>query len=267
LRVDGAHFERLAHLPPLLLPGGDVAAREPWRMAAALLHRLGRTPEIASRLDLASRSCETHESATPFDASRIEVVLQRGLNCPVTTSAGRWFDAVAGLMGVCMLQCKEAQAAVALERLANQWLAQHPAPALDAELISAGLNLDRLMLRLLSLCDRSAAHSGSLCEMQAEGAALFHVALADALARAAAQAAQHSGLSTVALGGGCFFNRVLRERVCASLTQAELKVCVPQDKNFGDAGLALGQAWVAAQTVHTDTQNIPDNSTRKSLCV
>ena len=267
LQVDGACFKRLAHLPLLLLPGGDIAAREPWRMAAALLHRLGRTSEIAPRLDLAGRCCGTWDGAAVSSASRIGVVMQRGLNCPVTTSAGRWFDAVAGLLGVCMHQSEEAQAAMALERLASQWLAEHPAPVLDADLVAADLNLDGLMLRLIELCDRGAAHSGSLREVQGEGAALFHVALAAALARAAATAAQRAGIGAVALGGGCFFNQVLRDRVTAALTQAGLAVCLPQRMNFGDTGLALGQAWVAAQNLHADAAMVLDNSTRKSLCV
>jgi hydrogenase maturation protein HypF len=267
LRVDGAHFERLAHLPSLLLPGGDVAAREPWRMAAALLHRLGRAEEIAPRLDQAIRSRATPEDAARFSVSAIELVLRRGLNCPATTSAGRWFDAVAGLLGVSLSQDVQAQAALALEQLADEWLANNPAPVLDAELAAAGLNLDCLMLRLLSLCDRGLARSGSLREVQGEAAALFHVALADALARAATEAALREGLRTVALGGGCFLNRVLRNRVTAALTRAGLQVCVPRGMNFGDAGLALGQAWVAAQTVHAERKKIAHKPTRRLTCV
>ena len=113
LWVNGAHFERLAHLPSLQLPGGDAAAREPWRMAAALLHRLGRTEEIPLHLTKGrlGLNCPIIGRSTPVSeasARTIRDMLKRNLNCPPTTSAGRWFDAVAGVLGVCLWQTHEA---------------------------------------------------------------------------------------------------------------------------------------------------------------
>ncbi|PSJ23910.1 hydrogenase maturation protein HypF, partial [Streptosporangium nondiastaticum] len=90
LWVDGARWSRLGHLSPLCLPGGDVAAREPWRMAAATLHALGRTDEIPERL-----GAHHGESATRL----LSAMLSKRLNSPLTTGAGRWFDAAAGALG------------------------------------------------------------------------------------------------------------------------------------------------------------------------
>jgi hydrogenase maturation protein HypF len=264
LWVQDARFERLDHLPALMLPGGDVAAREPWRMAAAALHRLGWpvNAEAAfgpSAVDHLHTGRQT--AIPPASLHGVRRMLQRGLNCPSSTSAGRWFDAVAGLLGVCWWQTEEAQAAIALEQLAAQWLDNHPAPQRDAELVAAGLNLDVLLQRLLALRDAPS-----------QAAALFHVALADALARAALQAAQAHSIRTIALGGGCFFNRILRTRLCAALTQAGLTVHLPQHSAYGDAGLALGQAWVAAHTLHaartyaSGTASHATTTTRNSLC-
>ena len=305
LRVQGAGFERLDHLPALLLPGGDVAAREPWRMAAAALHRLGLpvqqtldptsaahrgagTATTDTLLSLAASTRLRAGTLAPVPAASRKAIagmLQRGLNCPPTTSAGRWFDAVAGLLGVCWWQTEEAQAALALEQLATQWLNENPAPVLDAELVAAGLNLDVLLRRLLALmtgtpsaaenlaAQRDAGPASSPSDVarratQAQAAALFHVALADALARAAIRAAQDHQINAIALGGGCFFNRLLRSRMLATLTQAGLSVHLPGDSAYGDASLALGQAWVAAHTLHHAPAPAHNTQTaRNSLCV
>ena len=240
--ANGAAWERLAHLHPLALPGGDVAAREPWRLAAAVLHALGRGSEIEARFGGAVGSAH---------ARGLAEMLRKNLNCPTSTGAGRWFDAAAGTLGLSVRQSQEAEAAIALEKAAAGWLMQHGAPAVDADLQAAGLDLRPLLERLIPLADRGTP------EAQAEGAALFHVALADALAHAAITAARERNCKTVALGGGCFFNRLLTRRLSASLQKAGLSVHLPQDTNVGDAGLALGQAWAAAALLHTPliTQN------------
>jgi hydrogenase maturation protein HypF len=226
----GGAWQRLGHLHPLALPGGDAAAREPWRMAAAALHALGRGPEIEARFG----------PVVGASAARLLAqMLDKQLNCPPSTGAGRWFDAAAGALGLSVKQSMEAEAAIALEKAATLWLESHPAPAIDPALQAAGLDLRPLLARLFPL-----AAGGD--EARAEGAALFHVALASALARAAIAAASERGCRTVALGGGCFFNRLLTQRLTQALQAAGLAVHLPQATNVGDAGLALGQAWAAA---------------------
>ena len=232
LDMDGG-FERLAHLPPLALPGGDVAAREPWRLVAAVLHALGRGDEIGPRLAPVVGAAA---------AQGVKTMLVRSLNCPVSTGAGRWFDAAAGVLGLSVRQREEAEAAVALERCATDWLEQHGGFTPPASML--GLDLRPLFTELLSV-DRSDPAS------QGRGAALFHFALADTLADAAIEAAQRDGMHAVALGGGCFFNRLLSQRLTERLTAAGLRVHRLQTVSCGDAGLALGQAWVAAATIRT----------------
>src|SRR3546814_12188832 len=104
LRMHGSVCERLGHLAPLAMPGGDAAARAPWRMAAAALHALGRGDEIVARL------------AQP-DAARIAHLLQKQWHAPPTTACGRLFDAAAGLLGVRTFNSFEGEAALALEAL------------------------------------------------------------------------------------------------------------------------------------------------------
>lgn len=231
LWVDGAQWQRLGHLTPLALPGGDRAAREPWRMAASALHALDRGDEITTRF-----APQVSEAV----ASGVQQMLEKNLNCPATSSTGRWFDAAAGALGLSVRQTDEAQAAIALEAAAARWLAQHPdTTALPGVLIDAQNRLDLRGL-MPALFDTGTDGVDA-------AAAGFHLALADALADWATQAARERGSHDVCLGGGCFFNRILRERVTERLQAASLRVHRPIDKGCGDAGLALGQAWVAAQ--------------------
>ena len=233
LWVDGANWQRLGHLTPLALPGGDRAAREPWRMAASALHALGRNTDITPRFaPVVGHSL----------AAGVQQMLARGLNCPPTSSAGRWFDAAAGALGLCVRQTEEAEAAIALEQAAHRALLRQPdLPPLAGAAIDSQNRLD---LRGLLPHLLAAQAAGSATETDA-AAAGFHLALADALADWAHRAARQHGCATVCLGGGCFFNRILCERVTARLQSAGLAVLRPQAHSCGDAGLALGQAWVA----------------------
>jgi hydrogenase maturation protein HypF len=107
------------------------------------------------------------------------------------------------------------------------------------------------MRRLLALVNGLEGDPVAYRAMQAQAAALFHVALADALAQAAIQAAALHPIKAIALSGGCCFNSILRTRLKNTLEQAGLTVHLPADHAFGDAGLALGQAWVAAHSLRT----------------
>lgn len=233
----GAHaWCRLGGLLALPLPGGDVAAREPWRLVAAALQLLGREAEIVPRL-------APLVGAAP--AATVARMLQRQLNCPPSSGAGRWFDAAAGILGVSLHQAFEAQAAIALERLASDYLAQHREPSVDGLwcLRADGrLDLLPLLARLFELAEQGRA---------GEGAALFHLALAAALADWVAT--QPGGLP-VLLGGGCFANRLLGSRLADHLTQQGRRVFSAQSVSCGDAGLALGQAWIAAHWPEPATQ-------------
>ncbi|HSI49678.1 MAG TPA: carbamoyltransferase HypF [Ideonella sp.] len=236
LWVAPTEWRRVGSLWPLRLPGGDVAAREPWRMAAAVLHALGRTEQIDARF----------EPVVGQTAARgVQRMLAVGLNCPVTSSAGRWFDAAAGALGLSVRQNHEAEAAIALERLAAEHLAHATVQPLgdlvDPQALQH-LDLRPLLARLLESPE------------PAEAAAWFHVSLALALADWAAAAARATGTRTVCLGGGCFFNAVLTDYVVCRLASHGLRVLRTRSTQCGDAGLALGQAWVAAHQLATLTE-------------
>jgi hydrogenase maturation protein HypF len=223
LRVHGARATRLGHLPPLPLPGGDRAAREPWRMAAAVLWQLGRGDEIERRF-----------AAHP-GAATIRQMLERDLNCPLSSSLGRAFDAAAGLLGVQATMSFEGQAAMRLEGLAE---AYGECPSLEG-----GWSVDPNGVLDLSplwafLADQRDA---------AVGAACFHATLAAALVDWARQAAQANNQEILVGGGGCWLNHRLSRLVGAGLEASGLRFLEARQQPPNDGGLALGQAWVALQ--------------------
>lgn len=217
LLVDQAGYRRLGHLRELGQPGGDKAAREPWRMGAAALHALGRNHEIAQRYGLIGGS------------EVIAAMLDRNVNCPPTSSCGRLFDAACGLLGVKPVASFEGEAPMDLERMVTQ-------PQGDP----GGWNLDRGVLDLTPLLER-------LVDLeQVEGANLFHGTLIAAMTQWAAWAADATGVREVAFCGGCFFNEVLVSGLMASLTERNVKVLTPVRLSPGDPAISVGQAWVAA---------------------
>jgi len=228
LKVDGAACERLGHLRPLPLPGGDRAAREPWRMAAAVLHELGRNADIGARFNEAG-------------AGMVATLLARDINCPRSSSMGRVFDAAAGLLGLSSHLQFEAQAAIFLEQAATRHIDIHgwPQPMASGWVITGQGQLD--LLPLLASLDAATEVD--------QAAARFHATLVAGLTDWVVQAAQASGLTTLAWGGGCFLNVLLSLGLRQNLEQRGLTVLAPVRASPGDASLALGQAWVALNSL------------------
>ncbi|TJY60038.1 carbamoyltransferase HypF [Sinimarinibacterium sp. CAU 1509] len=230
IRVDGARMQRLGHLRALALPGGDRAAREPWRMAASALHELGLGALIVHRF-----------SGQPA-AATLTQMLARDIHAPRSSSLGRIFDAAAGLLGLCLQANYEGQAAMMLEALA----AQAPADALRTPLPQARRGDDGT-LDLLPLLAELVEEKDP-----ARGAARFHAALADALADWLVRAARQHGIDRVAGAGGCFLNLRLSARLHQRLAAAGLHLLQAQRVPPNDGGLSLGQAWVAQRATFKD---------------
>ena len=146
---------------------------------------------------------------------------------------GRCFDAAAALLGVCEVNAFEGQAAMLLQARAAGGACVDTGTELVRLTSEGGLDPLPLLARLAD--ERDAAR----------GAALFHHALADGLARWVAQAAAATGLRQVALGGGCFLNALLSDLLTRQLTALGLQVLHAQQAPPNDGGIALGQAWVA----------------------
>jgi hydrogenase maturation protein HypF len=227
LVADLTGYRRVGHLRPVPLVSGNLAIREPWRMAV-----------VWAREALGPAGAERYGSATD-DRWRAVLALAERPDALLTTSAGRLFDAVAALLGLRARVTYEAQAAIALEALA--------ATVPDAEVptgypMEAGEVLDPapLVAHVVGERDR-----GTPVPLIAAG---FHHALGAATAATAANLAAASGLDTVALSGGVFQNARLTAIVGGRLAAAGLTVLVHQNVPCNDGGISIGQAAVAAAT-------------------
>jgi hydrogenase maturation protein HypF len=233
---DAAGFERFGMLRPLPLPGGDAAAREPWRMACAwLAAALEQTPPL-----LPPRLAG---EVAPAAWESVAALAGGGPASPPTTSAGRLFDAVAALAGLRARAGHEGQAAMELESAARL----DERGAYPLELVeepgadgATALILDprETVRALVADLDAGAAAAGV--------SARFHNALAAATASACLAAAEAHGLGDAVLSGGVFQNRLLLERTAERLRAAGLRVLLPERLPPNDGGISYGQAAVAA---------------------
>jgi hydrogenase maturation protein HypF len=233
LLCDERGFQRAAHLAPVRQPGGDAAAREGWRMAIAYL---------AAAAMLPAHPGDVLDGSDAPDDRRWRLVSRLALaqdQAPVSTSAGRLFDAVASLLGVGHVSTFEAEAAMRLECLATGVDAESLTPLF---VDSGG---DPLVIDTIGLV-------AALLEERARGrpteelAALFHESLAQAVASACVELSRRHSVRRVALSGGVFQNALLSSRVERLLRDQDLAVYSNRMVPANDGGISIGQALVAA---------------------
>lgn len=213
-------FERVAYLRPAPLVGGDAAQRQPWR-------------NLLIRLDQAGMSALADERLADHPLALVRQAAIAGVNAPLSSSAGRLFDAFAAALGLCVAgQSYEGEAAMALETMALS------APGAFAEPYPFGPDLDPAPLF------RAWAQDMSVGTPAAVMAARFHAGLAAAFCAPARALVETGQARAVALSGGCFQNATLLDLCCAQLT--DLPVLIHTKIPANDGGLALGQALVAA---------------------
>jgi hydrogenase maturation protein HypF len=226
-------FERVAHLTPLPLFGGDAAALEPWRCAAALLysaHKEQWTSALPPWVRLP-------DPMLPQVATK---QLQSGRATVPCSSLGRLFDAAAFLLGVCDRNRYEGEAAMALEGKAREATSRiKTSPRVQKN--EKGLwEMDGVHLVLELLQEMENGASPESC------AAAFHRGVCELFAEAARIGARHFGVRKVVLSGGCFLNRILLRELVDELKASDLEVYQPRQLPPGDGGLSFGQALVAS---------------------
>ncbi len=228
LIADLAGFERAGHFAPVPMPGGAAAIRQPWRMAAAYLDAAypGGPPD---GLAVARRN----QALWPA----VLQMARRGVNSPLTSSAGRLFDAVAAILGVRDAINYEGQAAVELEQLADPG-EQSAYPATVAAGYPFTISGHELVLAAVE--DLAAGVAPGTV------AARFHNGVAGLITGCCVLLRERYGLATVALSGGVFQNLLLLHAAVARLEDAGFGVLVHSRVPCNDGGISLGQAVVAA---------------------
>lgn len=230
--VTEARVERVAHLRPFRLPGGDAAVKEPRRAALGLLHELFGAA-ISKRIDL-----PTVAAFKDAEFRATQTMLERGFNAPFTSSVGRLFDAVASLTGLRQTMQFEGQAAMELEF------------ALADVSTDAAYDLPLIIHRSPIVLDWAFLVEGILFDARngvspGEISAKFHNALVEAIVRVAT----HVECPRIALSGGCFQNRHLTECAVNRLKEEGFQPYWHQRVPPNDGGIALGQVVAARRAL------------------
>ncbi len=231
LRSSAANFHRLGHLRYFPLPGGDAASLETARPALALL--VEAFGDDAADLAVARR-------LVPDDDRRKHLLGQIGahLNCPLASSLGRMFDAVAALTGVAEFNRFEGQAPMMLESMiAPNVDDTYPVVLTDAD----PFIIDHRPIISAIVADVDAGQAAPVIS------ARFHNTVATFCLRAAEKARWRTGLNLIVLSGGCMANRYLSTRLAEMLTAGKFEVLTHRSVPCNDGGVALGQAVIAAR--------------------
>ncbi len=235
---DATGYERVAHLRPFTLPGGDAAVHEPGRVALALLFEIYGEGAFALDVPPARHFRDAEQRL-------LAQMLARRINSPATTSMGRLFDGIASLAGLSQTVTFEGQAAIHLEYIAD--VSERGAYAFelrnksytDGPVVTRGILLDWEPVVQAVIEDvRRAVPAPTI-------AGRFH----NGLVRAVVDVARGVGHPRVVLSGGCFQNRLLTERASGALAEAGFEVLLHRQTPPNDGCVSLGQLAVAARQV------------------
>ncbi len=260
--LDG--YTREGHIAPFLQTGGDVSAKEGWRIAVSMIYAaLGdreKTAEIAGKLGL----CSDQELRVQF------MMADKNINSIRSTSAGRLFDAVSAVLGIRRVSSFEGEASTTLQFTAERWNedpgsieyrsgsyrgdagddTMMPAPCVrEAEDGALVQNTDEIFMWLTGQSMRGQAKE--------ELAWLFHQSLADGIVKMCCAIREKTGVSTAALSGGVFQNRLLLRMCEAGLEKEDFEVLIHSMVPPNDGGICLGQAAAAARALYKKKTNDP----------
>ena len=219
-------MDRRFHFNFVPQPGGDKAAKDPWRMALAYLHHNGM--ELNPDLPLSKE--------IPADRIRtIQHMLENDINCPKSSSAGRLFDAVAALLGICYVNTFQAEAPMRLEALVKSGEKKKYTYATNKEVIDFNPMFNEILNDFQNGIDLGIVSTA------------FHNTIVDLIVEKCLQIRGSDAISSVVLSGGTFQNSYLSLKLTESLENNGFLVYLPETVPVNDQGIALGQLAVAAE--------------------
>lgn len=238
LLTDKSDYRRIAHFKYLPMPGGEMAIKQPWRMAASYLSQVYGKKFLDLDIDFVRKIDKNKWQV-------LEQMINQKVNSPLTSSAGRLFDAVASLIGLRDEINYEGQAAIELEQIIEEKIESiynyqvkkdgKGIFIIDPKKIIQGIVADlkdRVSQRIIS--------------------AKFHNTLADIIVTVCNNISNQTGLNEVALSGGVFQNIFLLEKAVDRLSKQGFKVYTHQKVPTNDGGICLGQAVIASSRIGAD---------------
>lgn len=231
LFCDPDGYRRIGHIRPFIQAGGDASAREGWRIAASMIRSIFGAD--------AQKIIETLSLCSEQERKALDFMIERRINCAVSTSAGRLFDAVSAILGICRSSTFEGEGAMALQHTAERF-GDTGSIRLPDETVPARED-DEFILPTEHLV-KDAVES-ALEHRSPEGTAfLFHAALAEMIVSGCRLARERTSCDVCALSGGVFQNTLLLELCITGLEKNGFRILRHSLVPPNDGGIALGQA-------------------------
>jgi hydrogenase maturation protein HypF len=234
LIAKATQFQRFGHLQYFILPGGQKAIHEPWRIGVSLLRQAyGKSwPDIASRLNF---------TPNKTDFTLMDKIIEERINSPLSSGMGRLFDGIAAIMGLRRKVSFEGQAAMELEAKA-----QLAGDVLPFEILH---NPDDSYILDMSAAIRTIVENIYSGKSTEKIASAFHATLTAAFTAMSIEMRKQTGINRVALSGGCFQNRILLEGTMTGLKKKAFEVYYHCHVPANDGGVSLGQAVIAGSMI------------------
>ncbi len=224
---DVINYRRYAHLDYLPLPGGDKAAKEPWRIAVSYLYKTFGKGFVEIDLPFLKEVSEG-------DINMMVSLIDQQINAPLTSSMGRLFDAVSAIINLCLFSTFEAEAPMRLENIVDEKVKERYEYGIDGAIDATGI----IKGVVNDMADRVSAPIIST---------KFHNSVVSIILDASIKARLETGINAVALSGGLFQNSYILEKSENALKQNGFKVYTHSNVPANDGGVALGQLVIAAK--------------------
>jgi hydrogenase maturation protein HypF len=219
-------FERISHFEYIPQPGGDIVTKQPWRMALSYLMYYFES-DITHKYEHIFKGVSTH------DFELVKTMIKKRINCPLTSSAGRLFDAVSALLDICKKASYHAEPPMRLESVAIETTESYPFE------INGVISFKKTFNEILN--DLAKGIDTGLISGK------FHNTIVQLIVKVAIITREETAINSVVLSGGSFQNRILLKKAEDSLKDANFAVFSQSAIPSNDGGIALGQLAIAAK--------------------